>query len=252
MDNVEQVEQVELVEAVVPVPVGEERRVELEEGVRDVPLGWGDPALVLAGYGPVQAALGRVLGEAVGFGSMCWSERPAGEFLSVEAAEMVAAVTEWVMGLIEARVAQEVARVIDAGVPQEAVRVESVGDEPVPGDGPPLTAIIKLVGPNGVRSVSLLDEQGRPGGGSAHGVGLSVQWQNGPLGRGADRQEANGAFVEDLLAVVAHRLEVYQGTQFRCHENQVALDKVQRALRMLQERTARREAAAVEGTHEGN
>lgn len=99
-------------------------------------------------------------------------------------------------------------------------------------------------------AVNSLDEEGNPTGGSVSGVGLSITWQNGSLGRDEARQEPNGAFVETVIAAAANRLEFYQSTRFRCDENQDALDHLNTALRQLQERTAAREERKVEGTHE--
>ena len=46
-----------------------------------------------------------------------------------------------------------------------------------------------------------VDENGNPAGGVSTGKGLTISWQNGPLGRiGTDeRSEPNGAFVEDVV-----------------------------------------------------
>jgi len=43
------------------------------------------------------------------------------------------------------------------------------------------------------------DSEGNPTGGSVRGTGLSIDWQNGPLGRDADRLAPNGAFVETVI-----------------------------------------------------
>ena len=96
------------------------------------------------------------------------------------------------------------------------------------------------------------DENGNPAGGEARSVGLSVVWQNGPLGRGAERTEPNGAFVETVITVAADRLAFYQDSPFACIENAVALGNLQAALRALENRTKRREALGVEGTHAGH
>lgn len=94
-----------------------------------------------------------------------------------------------------------------------------------------------------------VDNNGNPAGGYASATGLSVTWQNGPLGRGDERQEPNGAFVETLIAVAAQRIEHYQASKFRCDKNQDALDHLNTALRLLGERTQEREERKVEGTH---
>jgi len=96
------------------------------------------------------------------------------------------------------------------------------------------------------------DENGNPAGGHVTGKGLVVHWQNGPLGRGAERQEPNGAFVETVIVAAKQRLEYYQETKFNCIENQQAIGHLNNALAVLNARTERREEQAVEGTHKGN
>lgn len=93
------------------------------------------------------------------------------------------------------------------------------------------------------------DEAGNPTGGLTSGLGFSISWQNGPLGRGAERQEPNGAFVEGVLQAALGRLEFYQSTKFKCRENALAITKIEEALHWLQSRTAKREEREVEGTH---
>lgn len=97
-----------------------------------------------------------------------------------------------------------------------------------------------------------LDDDGNPAGGSAIGTGFYITWQNGPLGRGEDRQEPNGAFVETIIAAAKQRLEFYNEGKFRCRENSLAITKLEEALHWLNHRTARREEQNVEGTHEGS
>lgn len=94
------------------------------------------------------------------------------------------------------------------------------------------------------------DENGNPAGGEVRGVGLSIDWQNGPLGRDGDRIEPNGAFVETVIAAAKQRLEYYQASKFKCKENAEAIHHLSEALRWLNDRTAKREARKVEGTHE--
>ena len=93
------------------------------------------------------------------------------------------------------------------------------------------------------------DTNGVPAGGYAEGVGMKIEWQNGPLGRGTERISPNGAFVETVLAVVAQRIEYYQSTKFKCRENALAITKIEEALHWLNHRTQVREAQQVEGTH---
>lgn len=100
-------------------------------------------------------------------------------------------------------------------------------------------------------AVNVNDEvTGMPAGGSVDGVGLKISWQNGPLGRGDDRKQPNGAFVETVLAAVLQRIEYYQQSKFRCRENALAITKIEEALHWLNHRTQAREKQQVEGTHE--
>ena len=94
-----------------------------------------------------------------------------------------------------------------------------------------------------------VDENGNPTGGSVRGTGLAVDWQNGPLGRGEDRKEPNGAFVETVIDAARQRIEFYQASQFKCRENAIAITKLEEALLWLNKRTADREKRNVEGEH---
>ena len=47
-----------------------------------------------------------------------------------------------------------------------------------------------------------LDDDGNPAGGVASSKGVCISWQNGPLGRGNERREPNGGFVENVIAHV--------------------------------------------------
>ena len=93
------------------------------------------------------------------------------------------------------------------------------------------------------------DENDNPAGGSVSGVGLKIEWQNGPLGRGSERIEPNGAFVETVIDAARQRIEEYQNSKFKCRENALAITKLEEALHWLNARTANREKRAVEGTH---
>jgi len=93
------------------------------------------------------------------------------------------------------------------------------------------------------------DENGNPAGGSVEGTGIKINWQDGPLGRDADRKEPNGAFVEGVIQAVIQRLRFFQASNFVCRENAIALTKCEEALMWLNSRTANREKRGVEGTH---
>lgn len=99
------------------------------------------------------------------------------------------------------------------------------------------------------------DEDGNPAGGNVDGVGISIEFQNGPLGRGEERVPPNGAFVEGVIQAAIQRLQYYQEAsngRFRCRENALAITKLEEGLHWLGARTGRREAQNVEGTHEGS
>ena len=72
-----------------------------------------------------------------------------------------------------------------------------------------------------------------------------INFQNGPV----KEHGRNGIHNEDLLAIVADRLAGFQGGDFACRENQVALEAVMDALGTLQMRTEIRKARNVEGTN---
>lgn len=97
-----------------------------------------------------------------------------------------------------------------------------------------------------------LDANGNPSGGRCHGIGVDIMWQDGPLGRGPDRQPPNGAFVEDVIQAAIQRIQFYQtasGGKFACRENAIALTHLETAALWLDKRTQDREARGVEGTH---
>lgn len=101
---------------------------------------------------------------------------------------------------------------------------------------------------------NIADPEGNPAGGSVEGIGLKIEWQNGPLGRGLERQEPNGAFVETVLAAALQRIQYFQESKFKCRENAMAITKIDEALLWLNKRTRDLEArqkdlVEVEGTH---
>lgn len=102
-------------------------------------------------------------------------------------------------------------------------------------------------------ALNTTDGSDNPTGGWVKGPGLSISWQDGPLGRDGDRQEPNGAFVETVIDAARQRIEFYQQAgdgRFRCRENAIAITKLEEALLWLNKRTRDREARGVEGTHQ--
>jgi hypothetical protein len=87
-------------------------------------------------------------------------------------------------------------------------------------------------------------------GGETEGTGIKIRWQRGPLGRGEEKQDPNGAFVEGVIQAAIDRLQHYQAGKFRCNENGRAIMHLERALEELDNRTAEREGRQVEGTHQ--
>ena len=102
----------------------------------------------------------------------------------------------------------------------------------------------------GIKSEHWNDSSGNPEGGATFGTGFAISWRHGPLGRGADRREPNGAFVEDVILAAADRIRYYQSGRFACERNAKALQHLEAALAELAARTNDRQARNVEGTHE--
>lgn len=94
-----------------------------------------------------------------------------------------------------------------------------------------------------------LDENENPAGGYVRGVGLAIDWQQGPLGTGDERRAPNGAFVETVTQAAIERIEFYQRSKFACDENKLALKHLKLAVEAMQSRTKSRESRGVEGTH---
>jgi len=99
-----------------------------------------------------------------------------------------------------------------------------------------------------------LDSDGKPMGGEVQARGLTIHWQNGPLGRiGTDeRIKPNGAFIETVIEAARQRIQWYNDNGFGCRENSLAITKLEEALHWLDARTKRRVREGVEGTHEGS
>lgn len=97
--------------------------------------------------------------------------------------------------------------------------------------------------------INNVDENDNPSGGFYKATGIDIVWQNGPLGRGVNRLEPNGAFVENVVDAAVKRIQFYQDSKFNCRENAIALTHLETALLWLNKRTQDREARQVEGTH---
>lgn len=85
--------------------------------------------------------------------------------------------------------------------------------------------------------------------GVLNGPGLvtltTIRFQNGPI----KEVGVNGITQEALLAVLIDRLECFQDSKWACDENAIALSHLRSARDALLERTKRRLARGVEGTH---
>lgn len=97
-----------------------------------------------------------------------------------------------------------------------------------------------------------VDEKGNPTGGTVEAIGLSIEWQNGPLGRDWKNAIPNGTFVDDVIEAARQRLEFYQKAsngKFACRENAIAITKLEEAMLWLESRRNSREKRGVQGTH---
>ena len=74
---------------------------------------------------------------------------------------------------------------------------------------------------------------------------LYVRFQDGPIKEAG----VNGVMDENLLAIVIDRLVGFQSGPYACEENSLALSYIKQGLDALKDRTAKREARGVEGTH---
>lgn len=74
----------------------------------------------------------------------------------------------------------------------------------------------------------------------------TVIFQNGPIAEAG----VNGVTQEALLAICIDRLRSFQAGPYACRENALALTKMEEAQMWLLERTRRRMARGVEGTHQ--
>lgn len=95
----------------------------------------------------------------------------------------------------------------------------------------------------------VFDADGHPAGGKTWGIGIDIEWQDGPLAALGYVTQPNGAFVEGVIEAAMGRLEFYQMSPFACDENAEAIMALGAALEALNRRTADREERGVEGTH---
>lgn len=73
----------------------------------------------------------------------------------------------------------------------------------------------------------------------------TIHFQEGPI----KEFGVNGVCNEDLIAMVIERLECFQNSDFKCVENAMAIHHLKESLVWLRERTKKREAKGIEGTH---
>jgi hypothetical protein len=73
-----------------------------------------------------------------------------------------------------------------------------------------------------------------------------ISFQEGPI----KEVGVNGVRDEDLLTIVLTRLEAFQSSEFKCAENQEAINGIREALESLQNRTLKRYSKNVEVTSE--
>jgi len=72
-----------------------------------------------------------------------------------------------------------------------------------------------------------------------------MAFQKGPI----LEEGVNGCYNEDLLAIVIHRLEGFQSSEYVCDENANAITKLKEAMHWLNHRTEARQRRGVEGTN---
>ena len=87
-----------------------------------------------------------------------------------------------------------------------------------------------------------IGEPGKTGGPIAN-----ICFQNGPIN--VDGNGVNGIQHEDLLAIIIDRLEGFQRGPYKCKENSQSLYHCRMALKEMNDRTLKRIARNVEGTH---
>jgi hypothetical protein len=93
-----------------------------------------------------------------------------------------------------------------------------------------------------------INDEGWVTGGTTESLGLSINWQDGPL---QDGWKANGATIEDVIEAAIGRLESFQNNGHSENAyNAQALVYLRNALSTLHERTKDRQRRGVEGKYE--
>lgn len=77
-----------------------------------------------------------------------------------------------------------------------------------------------------------------------YSLNTDILFQEGPI----KENGVNGCQHEDLLNIVLHRLQCFQTSEYKCEENQLAIEKLEQALQHLRDRTNKRVERNVEGT----
>lgn len=72
----------------------------------------------------------------------------------------------------------------------------------------------------------------------------AVDFQEGPI----KENGVNGCSNEDLILMIVSRLESFQNSDFKCSENEAAIDFLMKAINSLRARTNKRIERGVEGT----
>ena len=101
-----------------------------------------------------------------------------------------------------------------------------------------------------LESENYMDEDGNPEGGWAEAPGLQIRWQRGALDFESEAEPWNGCFLVTVLEAAKRQLEFYQGTKFKCADNENAMAMVEMAIRILNKRQLDRFERGVRGGHE--
>jgi hypothetical protein len=93
-------------------------------------------------------------------------------------------------------------------------------------------------------------------GGTTQATGLLIAWQRGLMDAVLEEGQAeptylpNGATVETVIQAAIDRLKFFQGDQFACRQNAIAITKLEEALHWLEARTAERKERGVENSYQ--